>query len=122
VAVGIRFGNEIGADHAGRCGPVVDYDRLTELFRKLRRHVTRGDVGAAAGRERHDEPDRFRGISLRQDGTRGRRCHGRDDCKKRLPFFHVLSGLCEPRHCNVRRVDNRPAMTQFACVLPRRLR
>ena len=70
VAVGICFGDRIGAQHAGLSAAIVDQDRLPcELRHPLTDHA-RDDVVRAAGRERHDQPDRLSREILR--GGHGR--------------------------------------------------
>ena len=73
VAVGI------GAHRPGRAGgaagarDVLHHDLLTERARHMVRRDAGGDVGAAAGRKRHDERDGARRIGLRpRDAGDGR--------------------------------------------------
>ncbi len=53
------------ADHAGAAGPVVHHHLLAELLAQPRPEDARGDVGDAARRVGHDQPDRPIRKSLR---------------------------------------------------------
>ena len=56
VAVGIRVGDLAAADAAAAADAVFDDERLAQALNELLRHQPRDGIGAAAGRERHDEP------------------------------------------------------------------
>jgi hypothetical protein len=58
VAVLVGAGDRLVAEGAGGAGPVLDHDRLAELFLQRLRDDAADDVGAAAGSERHDDADR----------------------------------------------------------------
>ena len=61
VAVG-RGADDLGrGDVAAGAGFVVDDDRLPQRLGELLRHDARHHVGAAAGREAHDDADRLGG-------------------------------------------------------------
>ena len=66
IAVGRRLGDVLGGDLAHRADAVVDDDRLLEGRRHAFGKRPHEVVGGGAGRERHDDADRFRRISLRQ--------------------------------------------------------
>ena len=65
VAVRRRPRDELGADDAARAGPVLDDELLAERGAELGREDADENVGAAAGREWHDQADRPRRIILR---------------------------------------------------------
>ena len=65
VAVGIGFGDDLGADIAAGAGAVVDDDRLAPFARQPIGDDARHDIGGAAGGKRHDEFHRARRIILR---------------------------------------------------------
>jgi hypothetical protein len=58
VAVGVRVRDLASTDAAAAADAVFDHERLTQALAELLRHQPGDDVGAAARRERHDEPDR----------------------------------------------------------------
>ncbi len=58
IAVGRRARHELGADAAAGAGAVVDHHRLSERLADLIADDAADNVGIAAGRERHDQPDR----------------------------------------------------------------
>jgi hypothetical protein len=61
-------------DVAAGAGPVVDDDRLPPHLLQLRTERTGDDVGGAARREGHDDPDGLRRPRLRvygRDGAKG---------------------------------------------------
>ena len=82
IAVGRRLGDRIDPDGAAGARPVVDHDRLAETLLEMRLQGARQDVGAAAGREGHDQADRLGGIRLgrrrntREGGEAGRQRDG----------------------------------------------
>ena len=65
VAVGRRFGNDVGTDHGIAAGAVIDDDLLAPDFTELGRENAGDDVGAAAGGKGHDQAYRFARIVLR---------------------------------------------------------
>ena len=65
VAVGRRFRDGFGADHAARAAPVVDDDLLAVGGGQLLPRPSRVRVGRTAGRERNDDADRLDGVGLR---------------------------------------------------------
>jgi hypothetical protein len=64
IAVGRCLSDEIGADRAAGTRLVLDEELPAELLRKPRREHARGRVGEAAGRQRHHDAHRARGIGL----------------------------------------------------------
>jgi hypothetical protein len=58
VAVGRALCHGVDADGEGAAGAIVDYDRLAQVLRQLRRDQARDVVGGAAGRLRDDETQR----------------------------------------------------------------
>ena len=72
VAVGRGFRRHVGAEAAARAGAVLDHDRLAEHLLHVLAGDARDEVGVAARRERHDQPDRLVGIG----GERHARQHG----------------------------------------------
>ena len=59
VAVRRGFRDRIGAEHAGLPAAIVDDDRLLDEFRHALADHAGDDVVGAAGRKRHDQPDRL---------------------------------------------------------------
>jgi hypothetical protein len=74
AAVGCGLGGVIDTGHTARSHPVLDHDRLLEpLLQPLGERAADG-VHAAAGRDRHDQRDRARGVArgrLRVQGSNG---------------------------------------------------
>ncbi len=62
VAVGCRLHHSAGADRPRRARLVLHDDRLAPGLVQIVGNDARQDVGAAAGRKRHDQPDRMIGI------------------------------------------------------------
>ena len=106
VAVGIGGCGNGCAQNALCAAAVVDQDLLAELRAQCGLHDPRHQIGAAAGREGHDQPDRFVGISL---GCRGmcRKRRGRpqaegDDDGQACVATHVVFLVCYGcRHINI---------------------
>ena len=74
VAIGLRLGDEIGADVAACAGLVLDHDGLPERCRELLAEQARERIGVAADGERNDVHDRLgrpRGLRLRRTGSAG---------------------------------------------------
>jgi hypothetical protein len=73
VTVGGRARRLSGADVAARARDVLDIELPAEMLAKFLRGEPCEDVGRAAGRERHDDAHRARGIGLRaHDAREGR--------------------------------------------------
>ena len=87
VAVGLGLGDRLGADIAGRSGAVLDHDRLPPFARQPVGKDARHHVGGAAGRERHDDLDRTRGIVLRVQAGYRRKQSRRAPCRLRGQMF-----------------------------------
>ena len=83
VAVGLGGGRELRADLAGGAGLGLDHHRLLDQRLQHRGEWARDDVNRAAGRERIDEGDRARWISVlaerRSRGERRGSCGGADN-------------------------------------------
>ena len=60
VAVGRRLHDFEGGDVAVRAGPILDHHRPAQRFLQVMRKQPRRDIGSAAGRDRHQHPDRPR--------------------------------------------------------------
>ena len=58
VAVGRGLGGRVGCDHAARAAAVLDHERGLQIVRHPRGDEPRHQIDRAAGRERHDQPDR----------------------------------------------------------------
>jgi len=67
------LGDLLHADRAGRAGTVLDEEALAGLLRELLGHLARDHVHGAAGRVRHDDAHRVRGIGVGQ-GSQRRQC------------------------------------------------
>ncbi len=67
-AIGGGSGHRLGAYHAARAGAIVHDHRLAPSVGEPLADCARDDVGAAAGRVGHDDPDRFAGIRLGKNG------------------------------------------------------
>ena len=80
IAIGLRLGDEIGADDRARAALVLDHDRLAGILRDLLGHDARHRIRPAARRVGDDELDRFGGIVLCKrrwcDGSQSQRTHG----------------------------------------------
>ena len=85
VAVGLRLGDVLGGDVAGRAGAVLDDHALAQRRRHVLGDLARDDVVRRAGTERHHDRDRL-GREILGDGhgrhrrdaeARDCRCHGR---------------------------------------------
>jgi hypothetical protein len=89
VAVGIRLGHAIGADHAARSPDVNDDHLLAEHFAHALRHDTADAVLWPAGRERDHHRDRSRRPFLRLSRAcprqEARNCN--TDCRFRHSFL-----------------------------------
>ena len=59
VAVGLCLRHRVGSEHAALAAAIVDHDRLLDQFRHALADHARDDVVGAAGRKRHDQPDRL---------------------------------------------------------------
>ena len=71
VAVGLGLGDHAGAERGAGAAAVFDHEGLAELPADLFEHGAGGDVGSAAGRERHHDLDRLLGGPvLRRGGMR----------------------------------------------------
>ncbi len=79
IAVGRRARGELARQVAVRAGPVLHHDRLTKARGQRLPHHAGDEVGGAARRIRHQQPDRPRRIGLRACGARERRDRGRKD-------------------------------------------
>ena len=71
VAVGLRLGDEVGADASIAAGPVVDDDRLPQALMHAGRELARDDIGAAARRERQHDMNRPRRETFDRLGCAG---------------------------------------------------
>jgi hypothetical protein len=97
VAVGLGVRGDVGRDVAVRSGPVVDHDLLAEPVAERCSDCTRDHVDRAAGRERHNQPDRPVGIGLRGGRTNNggqdnkRRQNDADEAKHVAPSCPILS-------------------------------
>ncbi len=98
VAVGRRLRDRVHADIAAGAALVVDVELFAQPFRQLLRNEACDQVTGAAGRERHDDADRPRGVGLlrrcvlaERGAKRGRR--GDDDAEpsSREPSLHSLA-------------------------------
>jgi hypothetical protein len=77
VAVLVGAGDRLVAERAGGARPVLDHDRLAELFLQRLCDDAADDVGAAAGSEWHDDADRPLRPFLRRCFERaGQHCGG----------------------------------------------
>jgi hypothetical protein len=68
VAVGRRLGDHLRGDDRVGAGPVLDDDRLAEIFAQPLPDHAGENVGRPAGRERHHDADRPLGIARRRIG------------------------------------------------------
>ena len=89
VTVRIGFRQILGCDQPAGAGAVLDHNRLAENFGHLLRDDARRHVGAAAGREADEHPDRVVGITgvLRVSGAsrkaqRQRECQAKNDTQR----------------------------------------
>ena len=73
VAVGRRLRDRLGGRNAGRAAAILDHHGGLAVLADLGREHARDDVGDAAGRDRHDDPDRLRRKVLRRARAPARR-------------------------------------------------
>ena len=85
VAVGRRFRDRVHADDAAGAAAVVDHDGLAEARGQRRAQHARDGADRAAGRERHDQADRFRRIVV---GAGRRRAREQRAEQQQGPHFH----------------------------------
>ena len=89
IAVGRALRDDLGADHPGRAGPVVDRELLVELLAHFLKHEPRYDIGRAAGRKHDDNPHRLRRVRLRP--RRAARTHDEPhDCAQQSNRIHAV--------------------------------
>jgi len=69
VAVRRCFRDEIGPDDLSAAATIIDDDRLPDRLADFVCDTTGDDVGRSAGRVGNDQPDRTRGIRLRQSAS-----------------------------------------------------
>ena len=81
VAIGRGFGNEFSADASGCARAIINHDLPAGGFGQCLCEYARGGVGAAAGRERHDQAYRFDGVTLCVCGC------GKGQCRNREPVI-----------------------------------
>ena len=79
VPVRGRCGCECGADLSARAAAVVDDDRLADSLRERLADGTCQEIVAAAGRKRHDHPDRSCRIFVGDEGLNTDADEQRDD-------------------------------------------
>ena len=96
VAVGLAFGDRLGADGAAGAGAVVDHDLFAEQLAHLVGDAAADDRGRAARRKRNHQRDRAGRIVLRVRGDATRRDHGASAAERRCK----LSGSCMSRGCS----------------------
>jgi hypothetical protein len=89
IAVGIRLGAHLGAEHGASTGPVVDDDLLAPVLAHFLRDDAREYVGRCAGCELHDDVDRLRRKFAGGGGRCRQQCGGED--KNGIWFFHAGS-------------------------------
>ncbi|MNN47293.1 hypothetical protein D3C81_1617090 [compost metagenome] len=84
VTIGRGLGHGFSADGARGAGAVVDHHGLLQVLAHFLADDAGSGVGRAAGRERHDEPDRLVRVALLgQRGRGGQRQRGRDGQRER---------------------------------------
>jgi len=64
IAIRLGFEGQFYADQSARSAAIVDHELSPQQLREFLRNPACKDVGAAAGRERHDNAHRLCGISL----------------------------------------------------------
>ncbi len=97
VAVGLRRCGRAAGERAAGARAIVDDHLLAERGRQLLADQPPHDIDRAAGRERHDQPDRARGILVLR--VRDARCDGHNEqevaaassCSGSSFFMFVLS-------------------------------
>ena len=67
ITVGRGFRDKLRGNRSPASSAVLDNGCLSDLVQPLRQ-CPRGDIGDAARRGRHDDPDRLRWIALRKRG------------------------------------------------------
>jgi len=101
IAVGGRFGYEIGADQSPRARAVLDHHRLLECGGKTLADHARKHVRERTGRIRHDEAQRTvriarRGI-LRECAARKQHERQKTEYSFHVSSVDLLRGLNAPR-------------------------
>src|SRR5262245_56154840 len=71
ISVGRRTRRRLRADRGIAAGAVLDQHRLTPILAHPLSDHSRDHVGRAAGRERHDDPDRSVGVVVRRRAEDG---------------------------------------------------
>ena len=80
IAVGRRLRHRFARHHAVAADAVLDHHRLAQRLGEARRDEAPHEVRPAAGRDRHQQADRFRGVL--RGGDRRKQSSG--DCRKSL--------------------------------------
>ncbi len=70
--VGRGLGDSLGADCATGASTILDNDLLAQTLAQRLGEEAAGQVGIAAGRERHHEADRLVGVTRLRERTAGR--------------------------------------------------
>jgi hypothetical protein len=91
VTVRRRLGGERRAERAAGAAAVIDYDRLAQALVQLLTEYAADNVGAAARRVRHDEPDRSGREVLRRPGGGGQHHRRASEKGDELPSSHRSS-------------------------------
>src|SRR5262249_19983460 len=99
VAIRVRFGDEGGPGRAARAGSIFHYDGLTEPARQLIEHQSRNDIGCAASRDRHDDPDRLDGPNLGRRAAVGADQQSREGIQPTMLHEVILLPLIGPACC-----------------------
>ena len=127
VAVGRRLGDDVVADDGAGAGAVIDHHLLAELLGEFLRDDAADDVGAAARRRRHDQPDRAVRVILRlcagHDGNCREQCEcnpgrlhdvlhayfGKKRCALVISSASPSSAHCASSRCRANHTSGNPA-------------
>ena len=93
VAIFVGASDRFVAEHAGGARPVLDHDRLAELFLQRRRDNAADDIAPAAGPERDDQTDGPLRPFLRHRVDRAAQQYGAGTGKNVTSREHQLSSL-----------------------------
>ena len=100
VAIGVGFGGHRRAERRAGAAAVLEYEILADLLADLFEHDAAGDVGGAAGGERHHDLDRLLGgpiLGQRSDRReRQQRGQNRDRQADHFTFSFARSAVVRP--------------------------
>ena len=119
IAVGQRFGRDLGAEAAAGTGTVVDHHALVPRLDQLLADDAGDDVGGAARRVRRDHADRLGGISLARDGAgcqrKRQQCDPARATNNRIPAHRISPRHDSGKRCCIVSLRSRPEPGNRPC-------